>query len=342
MGFSNILLLLYGLALFLFGMDTMGDALKRSAGGKLKSILERLTSNKFKGFLLGMGVTAIIQSSSATTVMTVGLVSSGTMLLGQAVSVIIGANVGTSVTSWITALNGIEGGDQAAAALGLLKPSVWVPVLAIIGIGLMMFSKHEKRRDIGRILLGFSVLMAGMDTMSDAVSVLRDNEGFRKMLIWFKNPIFGILAGAVMTAIIQSSSASVGILQALSSTGAISYSIAIPIIMGQNIGTCVTAMLSSIGANREGKRAAIVHLTFNICGVVMILALYYALGWIFELSASGFSLFALADAYSIDMWGIAAAHTVFNVISAAALLPLSRQLESLACRIVKEEKEAEA
>ncbi|MBQ5634441.1 MAG: Na/Pi cotransporter family protein, partial [Clostridia bacterium] len=269
MGIMEVLTLLCGLALFLYGMDVMGNSLKKSAGRKLKTILGTLTSNKLKGFLLGLGVTAVIQSSSATTVMVVGFVNSGTMLLSQAVGVIMGANVGTAVTAWLTALNGIEGGAEAASFLNWLKPDAWMPILAVIGIALIMFSKKSKMKDVGAILMGFAVLMTGMSIMSDAVSGLKNDPGFCQLLTLFENPILGVLAGTVLTAVVQSSSASIGILQALAmGTGAISFGAAIPIILGQNIGTCITAMISSLGANKNGKRTAFVHLYFNVIGVV--------------------------------------------------------------------------
>ena len=294
MGIFDVLTLVCGLALFLYGMDVMGDALKKSAGRKLKTILANLTSNKFKGFLLGLGVTAVIQSSSATTVMVVGFVNSGTMLLGQAVGVIMGANVGTAVTAWLTALNGIEGGADALAWTEWLKPDAWMPVLALIGICLIMFSKKSKGKDFGAILMGFAVLMVGMDLMSGAVGGLKNDEGFKSILTMFTNPILGVLAGTLLTAIVQSSSASIGILQALSSTGAISLGAAIPIVMGQNIGTCVTAMISSMGAGKNGKRAALIHLYFNIIGVVFWLGMYYLVGWILNLT-NVFDVFTLAE-----------------------------------------------
>ena len=334
MSVFDILTLVCGLALFLYGMDVMGNALKKSAGRKLKTILGNLTSNKFKGFLLGLGVTAIIQSSSATTVMVVGFVNSGTMLLSQAVGVIMGANVGTAVTSWLTALNGIEGGADATAWLNWLKPDAWMPILALIGICCIMFAKKSKTKDIGTILLGFAVLMVGMDLMSDAVSVLKGDPNFAKLLTMFTNPILGVLAGTLLTAIVQSSSASVGILQALSSTGAISFGAAIPIIMGQNIGTCVTALISSVGANKNGKRAAFVHLYYNIIGVVLFLTLYYLLGWILELTGV-FDLIGTAAATTIDMWGIAMMHTFFKIFSVIVLSPMAKLIEKLACATVK-------
>ena len=334
MDIFDILTLVCGLALFLYGMDVMGDALKKSAGRKLKTILGNLTSNKFKGFLLGLGVTAIIQSSSATTVMVVGFVNSGTMLLGQAVGVIMGANVGTAVTAWLTALNGIEGGADATAWLAWLKPDAWMPVLALIGICLLLFSKKSRGKDFGSILMGFAVLMVGMDLMSGAVSGLKGDPNFTRLLTMFANPVLGVLAGTLLTAIVQSSSASVGILQALSSTGAISFSAAIPIIMGQNIGTCVTAMISAAGAGKNGKRAALVHLYFNVIGVVVWLGLYYLAGWILQMTQT-FDLFGLAEGTAINMWGIAAVHTVFKILSVILFAPLTKVLEKLAVATIR-------
>ncbi len=334
MGIFEVLTLICGLALFLYGMGVMGDGLKKSAGRKLKTILGNLTSSKFKGFLLGLGVTAIIQSSSATTVMVVGFVNSGTMLLSQAVGVIFGANVGTAVTAWLTALNGIEDGSDATAWLEWLKPDAWMPILALIGICLIMFGKKSRHKDLGAILMGFAVLMIGMETMSDAVSGLKSNEDFKSILTLFSNPILGILAGTALTAIVQSSSASVGILQALSVTGAISYGSAMPIIMGQNIGTCVTALISALGANKNGKRAAFVHLYFNIIGVVLWMSLYYLIGWIINL-AGGFDIFNWAESTTINMWGIALVHTVFKLFSVLVLFPFTKYLEKLALLTVK-------
>ena len=329
----NILSLVCGLALFLYGMDVMGDALKKSAGRKLKKILGNLTSNKFLGFLLGLGVTAIIQSSSATTVMVVGFVNSGTMMLSQAVGVIMGANVGTAVTAWLTALNGIENLGISLDALKLLKPDAWMPVLALVGIALLMFSKKNKLKDFGNILMGFAVLMVGMSLMSDAVSGYRDN--LAPLFTMFEHwPILGVLAGTLLTAIVQSSSASVGILQALSFTGAITYGSAMPIIMGQNIGTCITALISSLGANKNGKRAAFVHLYFNIIGVVLWMSAYYLIGWILDLTGV-FGLFAWAEGTPIEAFGIAGIHTVFKIFSVIALAPFTKLLEKLACITVR-------
>ena len=330
----DVLGLICGLALFLFGMDLMGNALKRSAGKKLKRILGELTSNKLKGFLLGLGVTAIIQSSSATTVMVVGFVNSGTMLLSQAVGVIMGANVGTAVTAWITALNGISGGSGALTFLNYLKPDFWMPLLAIFGVILIMASKKQRTKDIATILLGFAVLMVGMTLMSDAVSSLKDNESFTRILTVFSNPILGVLAGTLLTVIVQSSSASIGILQALSTTGAISFSMAIPIILGQNIGTCVTAMISSLGANKNGKRAAFVHLYFNVFGVIIWLSLYYLIAWLLGVCGV-FDALGAAEAASINMWGIAIVHTVFKVLNVITFAPFTKFLEKLACLTVR-------
>ncbi len=335
MDIFDVLTLICGLALFLYGMDVMGAALKKSAGRKLKVILGNLTSNRFKGFLLGLGVTAVIQSSSATTVMVVGFVNSGTMTLSQAIGVIMGANVGTAVTAWLTALNGIGGGAaEATEWLQWLKPDAWMPILALIGICLLMFSKKDRQKDVGTILLGFAVLMVGMETMSGAVSGLKESPEFHQILLLFNNPFLGVLAGTVLTAVVQSSSASVGILQALSSTGVITYSAAMPIIMGQNIGTCVTAMLSSVSANKNGKRAALVHLYFNIIGVVLWMSLYYAIGAILS-ATNTFELFELAEGAVIDMWGIAAVHTIFKIFSVCLLMPFSSLLEKLAMLTVK-------
>lgn len=330
----DVLGLICGLALFLFGMDLMGNALKRSAGKRLKRILGELTSNKLKGFLLGLGVTAIIQSSSATTVMVVGFVNSGTMLLSQAVGVIMGANVGTAVTAWITALNGISGGSGALAFLNYLKPDFWMPLLAIFGVILIMASKKQRTKDIATILLGFAVLMVGMTLMSDAVSSLKDNESFTRILTVFSNPILGVLAGTLLTVIVQSSSASIGILQALSTTGAISFSMAIPIILGQNIGTCVTAMISSLGANKNGKRAAFVHLYFNVFGVIIWLSLYYLIAWLLGV-CEVFNVLGAAEAASINMWGIAIVHTVFKILNVITFAPFTKFLEKLACLTVR-------
>ena len=330
-GFGNVLALLCGLALFLYGMDVMGDALKKSAGSSLKTFLGKMTTNPVKGFFLGLCVTLVIQSSSATTVMVVGFVNSGTMTLIQSVGVIMGANVGTAVTAWITALNSLgESGTEAVELLSILKPDSWVPIVAVVGICLIMFVKRGKKKDLGVIFLGFVVLMSGMTMMSDAVGPLKGNPEFAQLLTMFENPILGILAGLVLTAIVQSSSASVGILQALTVTGAITYGAAIPIVMGQNIGTCVTAMLSSLGANKNGKRAAVVHLSFNVIGVVLVSVLFYAINWIVDL--------AFVDV-PVDAWGVALVHTVFKLICVALIAPFYKQLAKLSCLIVKDSKD---
>ena len=334
MGIFDVLTLVCGLALFLYGMDVMGDALKKSAGRKLKTILGNLTSNRFKALGLGLIVTAIIQSSSATTVMVVGFVNSGTMLLKQAVGVIMGANIGTAVTSWLTALNGIEGGADALAWTKWLKPDAWMPILALIGICLIMFSKKSKMKDTGAILMGFAVLMVGMDLMSGAVSGLKGDPNFTKILTMFNNPILGVLAGTVLTAAVQSSSASIGILQALSSTGAINFGMAIPIILGQNIGTCVTAMISAAGAGKNGKRTALVHLYFNVIGVAFWLGMYYLVGWILR-TVGVFDVFTLAESSTINMWGIAATHTIFKFLAVGLLFPFANGLVKLAEKTIK-------
>ena len=321
MSIFDILTLLCGLALFLYGMDVMGKALKKSAGKKLKVILNNLTSSPLKGFLFGLGVTAVIQSSSAMTVMVVGFVNSGTMLLSQAVGVIMGANVGTAVTAWLTGLSGIGGAETVSGLLEWLKPSAWMPILALIGICLTMFAKKDKNKNIGTILMGFAILMVGMETMSGAVSGLKESESFQSILIMFNNPILGVLAGTVLTAIVQSSSASVGILQSLTTTGAITYGAAIPIIMGQNIGTCITALISSLNAGKNGKRAALIHLYFNIIGVVVWLSVFSLVDL--------FLNFAFVDT-AIDMWGVALVHTVFKLLSVLIMAPFTKQLEKLA------------
>ena len=323
----DALTLVLGLSLFLFGITLMGDTLKKSAGGRMRGILKKLTSRTWKGFLLGMLVTAVVQSSSATTVMVVGFVNAGTMLLSQAVGVIIGANVGTAITSWITALSGLEGGAVVGSVMQWLKPSSFTPIVSLIGIILYMVGKSDRKRNTGMILLGFSVLMLGMQTMSDAVKGLSENEAFRRVLLTFENPILGLMAGAVLTAIVQSSSASVGILQSFTATGAITFGNAVPIIMGQNIGTCVSALLSSAGASKNAKRAAVVHLLFNVFGSILGLGVFYL----------GRTVFAWSFLVgSIDTWGIAAVHTLFNLISASVLLPLSKGLEQMSCILVRD------
>lgn len=318
----DVLTLIGGLCLFLFGMNVMGDALERRAGGSLKKLLAKLTQNKIAGFLTGLGVTAVIQSSSATTVMVVGFVNSGIMSLKQSIGVIMGANIGTTVTAWILSLGGISSDNMF---IQLLKPTSFTPLLALIGTALLMFGKSSKKKDTGTILLGFATLMFGMDTMSSAVSGLADVPAFQNLFIMFKNPILGVLAGAIVTAIIQSSSASVGILQALSATGQVSYGAAVPIIMGQNIGTCVTALLSSFGTNKNAKRAAIVHLSFNVIGTIIWLSVFSLISAILKP--------ALLDA-SASYLGIAIAHSLFNIACTALLLPMSSLLEKLAIKLV--------
>ena len=332
-GLSDVLALLSGLALFLYGMDVMGDSLKKSAGNRLKMILGKMTSNPIKGFFLGLAVTLVIQSSSATTVMVVGFVNSGTMTLLQSVGVIIGANLGTAITAWLTALNSLggESGAEITGALSIFKPDSWVPIVAVIGICLVMFSKRDKKKDLGVILLGFAVLMTGMTLMSDAVAPLKESAEFQNLLTKFSNPILGILAGLILTAIVQSSSASVGILQALTVTGAISYGAAIPIVMGQNIGTCVTAMLSSLGANRNGKRAAVIHLSFNVIGVVLVSAIFYTVDALI-------GHFAFLN-NAVNAWDIAIIHTLFKLISIVLIGPFYRQLEKLSKLLVKDKKD---
>ena len=307
MDIFNVLTVIGGLCLFLFGMNLMGQALERRAGGKLRSLLDKMTGSVFAGFLTGLGITAIIQSSSATTVMVVGFVNSGLMTLRQAINVIMGANVGTTVTAWLLSLGGIDSGNFW---IKLLKPSSFTPVLALIGIIYYMFCKDNKKKDTGMILLGFATLMFGMETMSGAVAGLKDVPAFTNLFVAFQNPLLGVLAGALLTAIIQSSSASVGILQALAVTGSVSYAAAIPIIMGQNIGTTVTAMLSSIGTNKNARRAAVVHLLFNVIGVVVLLT-------VFCIVRAAFAP-ALLDE-SATMAGIAVTHSVFNVLCTAML-----------------------
>ncbi len=329
MDIFNVLTLIGGLCLFLFGMSVMGDSLERAAGNSLRSILGKLTNNRMMGFLTGLAVTAVIQSSSATTVMVVGFVNSSLMTLKQAISVIMGANVGTTVTAWLLSLSGIDGDTLF---IQLLKPMSFTPVLALIGIIFQMFGKSSRKKDIGAILLGFATLMFGMDIMSGAVSGLKDIPTFQQMFVMFKNPILGVLAGAILTAIIQSSSASVGILQALAATGQVSYGAAIPIIMGQNIGTCITALLSSIGTTKNAKRAALVHLSFNIIGTIVWLI-------VFSVVKAMFAPILLDQ--PATLMGIAVAHSCFNVACTALLLPMGGLLEKLANFLVPDAKTPE-
>lgn len=327
MDLFDVLAMLGGLALFLYGMHTMGEGLSKASGGKLERILEKLTSNPLKAVLLGAGVTAVIQSSSATTVMVVGFVNSGIMKLSQAVGIIMGANIGTTATSWILSLTGIEGDNLW---IKLLKPTSFSPVLALIGVILLMFFKREKLHDIGKILVGFAILMTGMSAMSAAVEPLAEVPEFTGILTMFSNPFLGMLAGMVLTAIIQSSSASVGILQALCATGSLTYATALPIIMGQNIGTCVTAMISAVGASKNAKRAALVHLYFNLIGTIIFMAVFYLI--------NAFIPFAFLGE-GADAVGIAVIHSVFNITATLLLLPFGKGLERLAYLTVRESRE---
>ena len=322
MSIFDVLTLIGGLCLFLFGMNVMGDALERRAGGSLKKILSKLTKNKMAGFLTGLGVTSVIQSSSATTVMVVGFVNSGVMTLKQSIGVIMGANIGTTVTAWILSLGGISSDN---IVMQLLKPTSFTPVLALVGTVLLMFGKSSKKKDTGSVLLGFATLMFGMDTMSGAVAGLADIPAFQNLFLMFKNPILGVLVGAILTTIIQSSSASVGILQALSVTGQVSYGAAVPIIMGQNIGTCVTALLSSFGTNKNAKRAAVVHLSFNVIGTIVWLTLFSIISAVFK---------PMILDESATYLGIAVAHSLFNIACTILLLPMSGLLEKLAIKLV--------
>ena len=330
MDIFNVLTMIGGLCLFLFGMNLMGQALERRAGGKLRSLLDKMTGSVFAGFLTGLGITAIIQSSSATTVMVVGFVNSGIMELHQAIGVIMGSNVGTTVTSWLLSLTGLEGDSLF---ITLLKPSSFSPVLAFIGIVLYMFCKSEKKKGVGTILIGFAILMTGMTTMSNAVEPLQGEAWFTNLFVRFSNPILGVLVGALVTGIIQSSSASVGILQALSATGVITYGSAIPIIMGQNIGTCVTALLSSVGANKNARRAAMVHLYFNIIGVMVFLAGFYGLNAVVHFDFVN---------ETIAAWGIAVVHSAFNIAATLILLPFANVLERLAILTIPDDAQKES
>lgn len=327
MDFFSILTLVGGLAMFLYGMQVMGDGLEKLSGGKLEKILENLSSNRVKAVLVGAAVTAIIQSSSATTVMVVGFVNSGIMHLSQAVGFIMGANIGTTVTAWILSLAGIESSNFFVR---LLNPNSFSPILALIGVVFIVFLHDEKKKDIGNILVGFAVLMFGMNTMSGAVKPLAEVPEFTNILLKFSNPVLGVLAGALLTAVIQSSSASVGILQALCVTGAVRYGAALPIIMGQNIGTCITAMLSSIGATKNAKRAAIVHLYFNIVGTVTFMVVFYVL--------NGFLHFSFIEEVAGPA-GIAVIHSAFNIIATLVLLPFGDMLVKMACATVRDTKE---
>ncbi len=329
MDIFDVLTMIGGLSLFLFGMNLMGEALERAAGNSLRTLLGKLTTSRMLGFFTGLAVTAVIQSSSATTVMVVGFVNSGLLSLAQAINVIMGANVGTTVTSWILSLGGIDSGNFFVQ---MMKPTSFTPILALIGIIYYMFIKDNSKKDVGLILLGFATLMFGMDTMSGAVKGLKDVPQFQQLFLLFTNPVLGVIAGAVLTAVIQSSSASVGILQALSSTGSVTFAAAIPIIMGQNIGTCVTAMLSSVGATKNAKRTACVHLLFNIIGTVVCLILFIIAKALFNPAILG---------ESATHFGIAICHTIFNIACTAILLPSGNLLEKLVCKIVPDAKVAE-
>ena len=326
MDIFDVLTLIGGISLFLFGMNIMGDSLERRAGNKLRSILGKLTTKKLIGLFTGLGVTAIIQSSAATTVMVVGFVNSGLMQLSQAINVIMGANIGTTVTAWILSLSGIESDN---VFVQLLKPTSFTPILAAIGIVFTMFSKNDKKKDTGTILLGFAMLMFGMDTMTNAVSGLADIPAFRDLFSMFTNPILGVIVGALFTAAIQSSSASIGVLQALTITGQVTYGAAIPIIMGQNIGTCLTAILSSFGANKNAKRASVLHLMFNIIGTVIMLIIYYVARYLFQ---------PVILSMSATPWGIAIAHSIFNIACTAILFPQTGLLEKLVIRLIPDNK----
>jgi len=327
MSIFDVLALIGGLCLFLFGMNVMGDGLERRAGGSLKALLGKLTNSKIKGFLTGLGVTAVIQSSSATTVMVVGFVNSKIMTLKQSIGVIMGANIGTTVTAWILSLGGISSDN---VIVQLFKPTSFTPVLALIGTVFLMFSKSDKKKDNGTILLGFATLMFGMDAMSDAVAGLADIPAFQELFLLFTNPFLGVLVGAILTAIIQSSSASVGVLQALSATGQVTYGAAVPIIMGQNIGTCITALLSSFGTNKNAKRAAVVHLSFNVIGTVT---------WLVVFSIISAILKPAILSESASYLGIAVIHTIFNVLCTALLMPMSSLLEKIAYKLVPNSEE---
>ena len=325
MDIFSVFTLCGGLAFFLYGMTTMSKSLEKMAGGKLEQLLKRMTSNPFKSLLLGAGITIAIQSSSAMTVMLVGLVNSGVMTLDQTVGIIMGSNIGTTLTAWILSLTGLE---SESLLINMAKPENFSPILALIGVILIMGSKKQRRRDIGRIMVGFAILMYGMELMKDSVSPLADMPQFSQMLTAFTNPLLGVAVGAIFTGVIQSSAASVGILQALALTGSITYGMAIPIIMGQNIGTCVTALISSIGVNRNAKQVAAIHISFNVIGTAVCLVLFYGGGFFIEMPFMDLPVGAM---------GIAGCHSIFNILTTALLLPFSRQLEKLAKKMVKDE-----
>lgn len=332
MNVYDILNLLGGIALFLFGMHTLSASLEKLAGGKLETWLEKATSKPIKGVVLGAIITAVIQSSAATTVMIIGFVNSGLMKLSQAIGVIMGANIGTTATSWLLSLQSISGSD-GFSFLNLLKPTTFTPVLAVIGVILIMFTKSDKKKTIGMILAGFAVLMFGMNSMSSATAGLAENETFCNILMMFSNPVLGVVAGAVLTAVLQSSSASIGILQSIAiSTGKVTYSVALPLLLGQNIGSCVTALISSVGANKPAKRVAFVHLYFNVIGTVVFLSIFYLLNAFISMPFMEESLNAV---------GIAVIHTGFNVLATALFLPFTKQLEKLACLTVRDDSNDE-
>lgn len=332
MNVYDILNLLGGIALFLFGMHTLSASLEKLAGGKLETWLEKATSKPIKGVVLGAIITAVIQSSAATTVMIIGFVNSGLMKLSQAIGVIMGANIGTTATSWLLSLQSISGSD-GFSFLNLLKPTTFTPVLAVIGVILIMFTKSDKKKTIGMILAGFAVLMFGMNSMSSATAGLAENETFCNILMMFSNPVLGVIAGAVLTAVLQSSSASIGILQSIAiSTGKVTYSVALPLLLGQNIGSCVTALISSVGANKPAKRVAFVHLYFNVIGTVVFLSIFYLLNAFISMPFMEESLNAV---------GIAVIHTGFNVLATALFMPFTKQLEKLACLTVRDDSKDE-
>ncbi len=333
MGFSDVLSMISGLVMFMFGMNILSTALEKLAGGKIEKLLDKMTSNRFKGVLLGAAVTALVQSSSATTVMLVGFVNSGLMKLSQVISVIMGANIGTTATAWLVSLSSI-GGEGSDFLSTLFSFDTVVVILAVIGIVLVMFTKSDKKKTTGTIFVGFALLMFGMDMMSGAVVGLKDNESFCNIMTMFSNPILGVMVGALLTAILQSSSVSIGILQSISNrTGLVTYSIALPIILGQNIGTCITALLSSIGANKNARRVAIVHLYFNIIGTVVFLALFYTINAFIDLPFME---------QQLNSVGIAIIHTTFNVLATSLFLPFTKQLEKLACLTIKDKEEEES
>ncbi|MGN0684071.1 MAG: Na/Pi cotransporter family protein, partial [Oscillospiraceae bacterium] len=331
MSFNDILSMIGGLVVFMFGMHTLSGSLEKFAGSRIETLLEKLTSNRFKGVALGALVTALIQSSAATTVMMVGFVNSGLMKLSQVISVIMGANIGTTATAWLVSLSSLSGGEGSDLLGKIFSMDTIIAVIAVVGLVLAMFTKSDKKKTVGTILVGFALLMFGMDQMSGAAASLKDNEAFCSIMTMFSNPVLGVLVGALLTAVLQSSSVSIGILQSISNqTGTVTYSIALPIILGQNIGSCVTALLSSIGANKSAKRVAIVHLYFNIIGTIFFLALFYIINAIFELP------FMEEQLNSV---GIAIIHTTFNVLATALFLPFTKQLEKLACLTIRDNPE---